>query len=456
MKVRSKVMALGSVAVVGLTALTGCGGGAAGQNAAGNATAAGGNLVTPDLIGSPNAKTTITWESIPAYSLKGSDPKRVQYLEDKFNDWAKQHPDWAVKPLVASATPNEAMAKLLQDAAAGNAPDVAQIDSYIFPQMYKYLTPLDEYLAKDGIDINDFFPFAQNIMKGPDGHVYGIYFTTDVRMLFYRKDLVPNPPKTWDELLKMAPDLEKKGVTPYLMAGGRGEASFMDILPMYWALGGKLVDDSGKPVFGEGQNKQDWLTVLGDLQQAVKQGAMPARATNYKNESDLNTEAASGKVAMFLGGNFQWAQLQSILGDMSNWGVAPLIMPKADTRETVSGGWVWGVFTKDPAKVEEAVSFIANAWGTQDGMAGWCKVGGYLPTRQSVYQKDSYFNQPPFNQFAEELKYSNTRPGVAIYSDMSNNMQIAVSSVISGSKTPEQALADAYNATLQQYNAMKK
>src|SRR3954469_623607 len=37
--------------------------------------------------------------------------------------------------------------------------------------------------------------------------VYGIPLNTNAQLLWYRKDLVPNPPKTWDEMVAMAKKL---------------------------------------------------------------------------------------------------------------------------------------------------------------------------------------------------------------------------------------------------------
>ena len=36
----------------------------------------------------------------------------------------------------------------------------------------------------------------------------------------------------------------------------------MEHLPMFWAQGGKLVDDKGAPVFGQGRNRDAMPNVL--------------------------------------------------------------------------------------------------------------------------------------------------------------------------------------------------
>ena len=94
-----------------------------------------------------------------------------------------------------------------------------------------------------------------------------------------RKDLVANPPKTWDDLIAQAAELSKRGLTGYLYPGGRGEGAVMEHLPMFWAQGGELVDASGKPVFGDGKNRIAMLNLLGFLKRTVDFGCQPRTAS---------------------------------------------------------------------------------------------------------------------------------------------------------------------------------
>jgi multiple sugar transport system substrate-binding protein len=391
----------------------------------------------------------LEWMAHPAYSLQSSDPKRVEYLKNSIKQFEEDHSGVTIN---GTTLPPEGMAKLLERASQGRAPDIAQLEAFVLPRFYDYLQPLDPYLEKLGISVNDFFPFAQSVMKGPDGKIYGIQFTTDTRVLYYRTDLVPTPPKTWDEVLEVGKELKAKGYDAFLYAGGRGEAtSVTAVLPFFWAQGGKLVDEQGKPVFAIGENKEYMLNVLNFIKQSVDAGITPSRVATYKNETDMNADVATGKVAMFLGGNWQVNQLKDILGDeFKKWAVAPIPQMKADTYKTTAGGWAWGIFTKDPAKQQAAVDFLAQTFIGDKGMASWSNIGGYLPTRKSVYDFADYESNELTKTFREHLdKYAKTRPYDEIYPNISNQLQIAVSSVVSGSLTPEQALDEAWKAVNQ-------
>lgn len=415
------------------------------------------NLVTSSRIGRPDAAMTITWLTHPAYSLQTTSPERKAYLEKALTAWAERHPDIKIEPSVFPSNIDEAMTKLLEQAAAGRAPDIVQIDSFFLPRFYPYLQPLDQYL--DAGELDDFVSYARDNMVGPDGHVKAFWFTTDVRALFYRKDLVKSPPKTWDELIETAVKLSKQGYVGYLYPGGRGEGNIMVHLPMFWAQGGELVDGKGRPVFNEGHNREAMLNLLRFLRRTVESGASPSRVVNFGSESDLNPEIASGKVAMFLGGNWQIMNIRQLMGEeeAKKWDFALVPTPKGGKQCTTVGGWTLGTFTKDPVKQKAIVDFIKTVYAGKVGMTNWTSVAGYLPTRKSVAREatNAYYQDPAIQAFAAMTEYGRPRPGATIYPTISVELQVAISETIAGRKTPEKALDDAWAKVMQTYESMK-
>lgn len=389
----------------------------------------------------------------PAYSPAGTDTGRVAYLKAAIDEWQKKHPEVDLQLEQLSTNNNEAMAKLLEQANGGRAADAAMIDSFVFTNFMPYLQPVDALLEKQGIKKDDFFPFCQNMVSGKDGSFYGVQFTTDVRVLYYRKDVVPTPPRTWNDVLNLGKELKSKGFEPLLIPAGRGEgAAGTSIYPVFWGQGGELVDESGKAVFGTGANRDKMIAVFTYIKQLVDNGYLPQRAATYAAESDLNAEAATGKIAMFLGGNWQVNQLQSIIGEteLEKWEVAPIPYAPGAKAMSNSGGWVWSLFTKDPQKQELAFDLLATVYFNNTGMAKWTSVAGYLPTRKTVYDNPDYRSNRFTRAFRTILETgSKMRPVADIYPKISLELQIALSSVVSGAKTPEQAVNDAWLAVTQ-------
>lgn len=422
---RRQVMRLGAMGALGIAAadlLAACGGA---------------NASSP---------TSFTWQAIPPYSLQSTDPKRVAYLQNAISTWQKQHTGITVSPVVASSDETTANARLLAQLSQGRAPDVAMIDSYIFPDFAKYAQPIDSYFSGAGISFNDFFPFCQKAMKNDKGQTVGVQFTTDVRLLFYRKDLIPTPPSSWNDVQTIGLQMKQAGYSPYLFPAGRGEAtSTTALLPYYWAQGYDLYDSAGNLLIKTDPGKTAMLNSLQFIQTLVTQGITPARVTQYKTEADLNGEAASGKIAMFLGGNFQVPQLAQIIGSdkfFSQWGVAPIPSMDGVSHATTSGGWIWAIFTSDKAKQQAALSFIADTFVNDQGMSGWCNIGGYLPTRTGVYSLPSFTANQDTATFRQYLQqYAHVRPAEQSYQALSTALQVAVGSIVSGSQSASDALA---------------
>lgn len=402
--------------------------------------------VTPQLIGDKNAKTEITWQPVPAHSMMDSNQAKVEYLTKKAKEWAEKHPDVKIVPIQTTIAISDSMAKILVQAASGQAPDIAAIDSYIFPNFTKYAQPIDDVVQEKNLDINDWFPFAQKVMK-PEDKILGLWYTTDVRALFYRKDIVKNPPKTWQELLDLGKQLKGQGYDAFLYSAGRDENVTMNTLPYFFGQSGKLVDDNGIPVFGEGENRAAMINYINFLKSTVDTGVTPTRVLNFKSDPNMNADLAAGKVAMFVGVSNMAAQLRSVIADKFDelWDVAPIPMAEADQRASTAGGWVSTVFTEDDQKRKLAADFIIDMYVNDQGMEGWCSAGGYLPPRKSVFEKAEFLKSDPFAQkFKEELQFAYVRPAANIYPTISQEIQIAINNVLAGQTTPEKAVDNAW------------
>ena len=286
-----------------------------------------------------SGENAIRWQAIPAYSLQAPDENRVEYLQNAISSW-EESSGYAIDPLVTSSDVTEAMALLLEQASQNRAPDIAMVDSYIFPRFYDFVQPIGDYLGD--ISLSDYFPFAREVMTGEDGEVKGLQFTTDVRVMYYRTDLISTPPTSWAELLRTGQDLLSEELTPYLFPAGRDEATVTtSLFPYFWAQGGELTDADGTPVFGEGENREAMVNSLSFIEECVESGITPRRVTDYAKETDLNGDVASGRTAMFLGGNWQVNLLKEIIGAeqfVSQWEVAPVPSMEGGPNHTTTAG----------------------------------------------------------------------------------------------------------------------
>lgn len=127
--------------------------------------------------GEGTGENAIGWQAIPSYSPQAPDKKRVDYLNQSISDWEggvrRVHHRLAhLDSLISSSDVTVAMARLLKQANEDRTPDIAQIDSYVFPRFYEYVYPLDGYLEETGVT-DDYFPFIESLMLGDGGVVKG-------------------------------------------------------------------------------------------------------------------------------------------------------------------------------------------------------------------------------------------------------------------------------------------
>ena len=413
-------------------------------------------LVTPVRVGNPSASTTITVWAQQDYSHLAALRPIADAFRVVLENWARAHPDTKLDVSMMPAL-EQHKAKLLLAAAAGRLPDVASIDSFWLPLFAAggHLQPLNEYWPES--DRADFLPFTIDTLSDPSGRILGLWHETDCRVLFYRKDLVPVPPRTWDELLQTAAAIARdRRIAGYLYNAGRWEGTVFDNLAMFWGQGGELTDAAGRPIFGMPPHRERLINVLGFLRDTVRTGASPRTVLANTDYHQLIGAAIAGDVAMFLGGNWQLKELAAGLApdEFARWDIAPIPQLRADQFSTGTGGWVWVVFARDPAKRRAAAEFILDVESPAHA-ARISAATGHLPVRRSVYRESPAFADRWFSRFGEMLAFGKARPAAPIYDAISRELQLAIGDAIAGTKTPQQAV-DAAFAAVQAQDARRR
>src|SRR5918992_5225366 len=341
------------LAVVGV--VVGCGGG-------------GGSVLTIDRIGAADAPNSMTLQLNASYTHQSSTPSWADGFEKLFTQFAEDHPDWKLNlEIVPDDQTTQEQARLLEEARVGRAPDCANVDSFVVAQFIDQgaLKPIDQHFTE--AEINGLFPFVRDIVVGDDGKMYAYWFATDGRVLYRRTDLVPEAPRTWDELIQAAQEAEQKDskVDGYLFNGGRWEGTTFDNLAHFWSQGGELVDEQGKPIFGEEPHRTYMLNLMNFLKETVDSGAAPQRVATITDYAEFEAAAQAQQVAMFQGGDFQYSPLKETLPpeEFKKWEVSLLPTRSAgDTPVSGSGGGGIGSFSHDPQKGGVGMGFTKDVF----------------------------------------------------------------------------------------------
>ena len=138
-----------------------------------------------------------------------------------------------------------------------------------------------------------------DVLPGPlasvrwKGKVYAVPLNTNAQLLWYRKDLVPTPPKTWAEMIAMAKNLPA-GEGLIQEQGAKYEGYVVWFNNLVASAGGTIVDPNGKPTLD--QTAVQAAQIMKDV--ATSGRADPALSTNQEDQSRLAFEAGRGAFMM--------------------------------------------------------------------------------------------------------------------------------------------------------------
>jgi multiple sugar transport system substrate-binding protein len=409
------------------------------------------DLVAEDRIGLADAPNSMTFRTNPPFTHTNPTPSQAEGFRELFTEFAQNHPDWQINIEYFTTDIGGEHARMLEQARAGRAPDCATVDSFqlaLFIQQGA-LAPLGEFFTQEEID--DLFPFIRAGITGPDGEIYAWWWNTDLRLLYRNKDVVAEAPQDWEELKAAGLAAVEAGKEGILFNGGRWEGTTFDWLAQFWAQGGELVDDTGKPIFGEGENREKMLKALSFYKDLVDSGAAPQRVATIKDYNDFNAAAIADTAAMFIGGHWQNFQLKEAMPaeQFAKWEASAIPGPTVEERSTGTGGWTVAALSDDPEKIKLCMDLLREVY-----MGPANNVMSQLPTRASLFESLDAFKDPFFEIVNASLANGQARPGVPIYPEISNQIQIMMGEVLTGAKTPEAALDDAWAAVNDAYSKL--
>ena len=271
-----------------------------------------------------------------------------------------------------------------------------------------------------------------------NGRLYGFPVYANCIALFYRTDLIDTPPTTWSELYETAKEVATDDMYGFAMAGGAGEDAVFQYLPFIWSAGADINDLSAPGAV-------EPLQMFSDM---IAEGIMSKDTVNHSQE-DARILFETGRAAMMINGPWNVPPLQENAPDMQ-WDVA--MIPRADDGEYASilGGESFGIGNN--TNIDAIWDFVEYMMES-DRYAEFLKGLGQLPA-DSVLAEDEYYMNDPINKvFIEQLKSAKPRAYGPQYNEMSEAIQTAISSAMSGSQTAQEALNEAKEIVTPLYDA---
>ncbi|MFK9091513.1 ABC transporter substrate-binding protein [Bacillus salipaludis] len=379
--------------------------------------------------------TTITFW----HENTGVGEEAINDVVDAFN---KKHKDIQVKAVYTAANESQ-NEKLLTAVAGGNPPDVSWFDRFKVGSWAEEgsLTDLTEFAEKDGIQKDQYYPFAWD-EANYKGKLYAMPVDTDARMLFYNKDafkkagLDPEkPPKTIAELESMAEKLTVKEGKRFKQIG---------FIPWYnqgwlyswgWPFGGSFYDQKTNKVTANDPKIIESLQWMTDY--AKKYNVEDIAGFTDSKGSGAMDPFLTGQLAMHIGGNWSISGYLKYKPDL-NYGVAPIPTPSGTDYTSWSGGMAV-VIPKGAKHPKEAWEFV-KFFGSEEGQELYNGKYKTLSVIDSVNKKLGYMDHPIFSEFIKILPNSHNRPVIPEGELLWNELSNAVDNSIHGNGKPKDLL----------------
>jgi multiple sugar transport system substrate-binding protein len=226
--------------------------------------------------------------------------------------------------------------------------------------------------------------------KAKTKQLLGVTIVGNVEMFMWRKDITPNGPASYDEILANAKAQNKPTFAGYIIRGKATNPVVADFLPILWSFGGDVFDDNWNVVFDNQQSLAAVKFLVEDLKAIAE--ADPA-----------STDAGDRDRIMAIGQGYQsstWpGEINASVLDPSSSKVIGKVgfepIPKGPSGKGVGmmGNWLMAI-PKASKNQQAAADFIK--WMLQaDTQKTYAQNGG-IPSRTSVLKDPSLQTANPY------------------------------------------------------------
>jgi maltose/maltodextrin transport system substrate-binding protein len=323
--------------------------------------------------------------------------------------------------------PDDAPTKFQQAASAGKGPDIwvwphDRIGEWISGGLLQPITP--GKAVHDGIQQIGWNAFTVG------GKTYGYPISIEAISLIYNKDLVPVPPKTFDEVMALDKKLKAKDKQAILWDYTNTFFSW----PLLAAGGGypfALKADGHYDAANTGVNNAGAVAGVDTIMKLINSGAM-AKGAGY---AEMEAGFASGKVAMMINGPWAWGNAKKA---NINFGVAPI--PSVNGKAASPFVGVLGaMISKASPNKDLATEFLENNMLTVNG----------LKTINAAVPLGVPANKALFNELKSDVLIKATNDSAASGKPMPSNpemgrfwssMKTALENITQGRQTTKEGL----------------
>jgi len=415
MKTRNFLLPVATAGILAMT-LSACGGG-------GGGTSGGGDAASQGLDG----RGPITY-------VQGKDNSNV--VRPLIDKWNAAHPNEKVTFKEQTDQADQQHDDLVQHFQAKDPGyDVASVDVVWTAEFAAkgWLQPLKDKMALDTSAMLKPTVVAASYKNT----LYAAPESSDGGILYYRKDLVPTPPKTWDEMMSMCSVATANNMGCYSGQFKKYEGLTVNASEAINSAGGAVLDADGKPSLLTAEAKAG----LANLTKAYADGQIPKEAITFQEEE--SRQAFQDGKLLFLR---NWPYVYNLATTEGSSKVKDVLgmtaLPGKDGPGASSLGGhsaAISVYSKNKATALDFLKFLT----TEETQKFFATQGSLAPVLGALYEdKDLVAKLPYLPVLKTSIENAVPRPVTPFYPAVTKAIQENAYSAIKGEKTVDAALSD--------------
>lgn len=272
---------------------------------------------------------------------------------------------------------------------------------------------------------------SRGVLAGPlqtatyKGRLYAAPATSNTQLLWYRKDRVPTPPRTWAEMIDMVPGLRQQNGEPNYVEvqANRYEGYTVWFNALLESAGGSVLADtagSKSTVSLEPGPTTAALEVIRTLARSA--AADPSLSTSTEDTTRLAFQ--SGKATFMTNYPFVYPSAQKNAPEVfknMGWARYPAVTADRPSRPPLGGiNLGVGAYSRHADLAFEAVRCLIS----EDNQIIAAVKGGLPPTLDAAYDRPEMNDAYPFGDLIREsLREAAPRPVAPTYNDISLAIQ---------------------------------
>ena len=256
------------------------------------------------------------------------------------------------------------------------------------------------------------------------GKLYGIPRTTNVQLMWYRKSLVPNPPKTFDEMMQQSQALKDQG-KPYEIGftAAQYEGYTVTINNLIKGFGGRVVnEDSTAPAVDD-----KTVQALTLLHKVATSGLTSASLSNAQ-EPEVFADLQNGRSAFSLNWPYVLSSMRkanpAIVDDLG-YAPYPAVAAGAPVTTTLGGmNYTISTYSQHPNEAFDAGMCMRN----EKNALSAALDNGDVPALKTVMDTPEFIKAYPMKDvILAQLENAQPRPISPVYQNISTVLSTTLS-----------------------------